>query len=206
MKFLSYLQKPLIWIILLLLLVWMLLKELGQMRLETNRLNWNQSQILNTQKEIQLANGRIAAQTGVLSLKQAELKQLYPQLAKEIKVLGLRPRNAEWISHTAYADRLQFSSPLVDSTAKSLNASGTWDTFQYKTFQYQDAYYSIKGIANEQQQWLNISHQDTLIQLVYRKRKHRWLWIFSPFVLEQRIYFKNPNAHVSYSQSIKIIK
>ncbi|PZF71567.1 hypothetical protein DN068_15950 [Taibaiella soli] len=78
------------------------------------------------------------------------------------------------------------------------------DTLRYNVFSYHDEFYDVSGIAHEGQQLVNINSRDTMTQVVYSKRKNPWLWIFSPKVLEQRVYFKNPNAHIHYSRTINI--
>ncbi|MBN9482178.1 MAG: hypothetical protein J0H46_02420 [Bacteroidetes bacterium] len=78
------------------------------------------------------------------------------------------------------------------------------DTFRYKMFRYQDAYYDVSGVSLRDTQLLRISITDTMTQVVYWKRKRPWLWILSPRHLEQRVYFRNPDAHIHYSRTINI--
>jgi hypothetical protein len=168
--------------------------------------------IAKSQQEIQLSNGRIAVQSGVLSLRVQELKQLYPQLQLDIKELGIPTRQVRQVSQVAFSQHKTIQTPLMDSISPNPIPSLQGqiapinDTNDYKVFHYKDAYYTVDGIAHLGQQWVNISNQDTLLQVVYQHRKHKWLWFFSPRILEQRLQFKNPNAHIYYSQYIQIQK
>ncbi len=170
-------------------------------------MGYNQTAMMQEQKNIQLANGAIAAQTRVMSLHQQELSALFPQLKNEIHILGLKTKDVKDISQVAYKSEKSFAVPLRDSVVFLPNKiASVTDTLEYKVFQYHDAFYEVNGLAHDGKQWVNISNRDTMIQVVYQHRKHKWLWVFSPKILEQRVYFKNPNAHVFFAQTIKIVK
>jgi hypothetical protein len=81
------------------------------------------------------------------------------------------------------------------------------DTVQVRVFDYNDDYYTVKGISEADTQRVSIASRDTLMQVVFRgKREKPWLWIFSPRKLEQRVALKNPNAVVEYSQIIQLME
>jgi hypothetical protein len=80
------------------------------------------------------------------------------------------------------------------------------DTVRVRVFDYEDGYYSVKGIAEADTQRVSITSRDTLMQVVFRgKREKPRRWIFSPRQLEQRVALKNPNAVVEYSQIIQLM-
>lgn len=202
------LQQPLTWFVLVLCLITFFLLEIYRLRKEGKRLSWNQEVIVKNQQEIRLSNGRMATQNGVLTLRVQELKALYPRLSQDIKALDIPARQVQSLSQVGFSQNKGFRTPLMDSISANATAQNTSinDSNNYKIFHYKDAYYTVDGIANLGQQWVNISNQDTLMQVVYQHRKHKWLWIFSPRILEQRLQFKNPNAHIYYSQNIQISK
>jgi len=143
-----------------------------------------------------------------LQLKQKEFFNLFPSMLAEVRQLGIRPRTVQSASTVGFGVRQELFASLKDSIALATHATTTArlppDTLQFRVFNYRDAYYDISGYALRDRQVLHISSRDTMTQVVFRRRKHRWLWIFSPRLLEQRVYFKNPHAHIYYSQTIQI--
>lgn len=142
-------------------------------------------------------NGQLAAQNRVLQLKSKELSSLLPQMALEIKDLGVKLSRAESVSAIGF----QVSTPAT----VLLRDSVIYDTVAVKTFDYDDGFFDVQGTAIGNQQHLSLAYRDTLVQVVYRgEREKPWLWIFSPRKLMQRVSLKNPNAKIEYSQHIEI--
>lgn len=208
---LTILKSPLIWRIMISVTVFLLLRELKAMHKEIGRMGHNQSLIHQEQEQVLLSNGRIASQTGVMALRQRELAELFPELRKEIGTLKVKLGNVSAVSTLSFEQQKQIIAQLRDSVswvpqAITFDAGSNplMDTLRYNVFNYHDEFYDVSGIAHEGQQLVSINSRDTMTQVVYRKRKNPWLWIFSPKVLEQRVYFKNPNAHIHYSRTINI--
>lgn len=190
------------------------------MHKEISRLNSNQQLMQQSQEQILLTNGRIAAQTGVLQLKQQELVRLFPDLNKELKLLGVKPRSAQTVATVSFRAQRQIVATLRDSILPVLkdtayigfiqSSAGSHygetiaDSLRFRVFRYQDNYYDVSGYSFMDKQVLHISTRDTMTQVIYRRRKHPWLWIFSRKELMQRVYFKNPDAHIYYSRTIQL--
>ena len=126
-------------------------------------------------------------------------------------MLKVRMANVNAVSTVSFEQQKQIIARLRDSVAWVPQTAGTdsqrqADTVRYNVFSYHDEFYDVSGIAHQGQQLLSIRSRDTMTQVVYRKRKYPWLWVLSPKVLEQRVYFKNPNAHISYSRTINIMR
>ncbi|MBS1773922.1 MAG: hypothetical protein JST82_13775 [Bacteroidetes bacterium] len=187
-----------------------LTRQAMMMYRELTRIRSNQQLMQQTQQQILLANGRIAAQTGVLQLKQQEFSSLFPELHEEIKTLGLKIRNVQTVSTLSLGSNKMIIAPLYDSILYPKNDTVLrflkWpaDSFRLKTFSYHDSYYDVSGYTLLDKQVLHICTRDTMTQLIYKKRIHPWLWIFSRKQLLQRVYFKNPNAHIYYSRTIQL--
>lgn len=179
-----------------------LIREIKALKTHNQILKWNLESIIKKQSAIQLANGKIANDCGVLSLKQNELKELFPVLKKELENLKIQTRKTEFISSTGFNATKHFTALLIDSIPPLEGK----DTSRYKSFTYKDNYYCIQGLIKDSIQMMDIQYTDTLTQIIYRKRKHKWLWIFSPKELNQRAALSNPNAHIQFEQSIKIIR
>lgn len=193
---------PVLWLILFVCAFAVLIKTSLQLKQENNRLWNNQEAMFEGLNRIELANGGIAQEQAVLSLKIQELNNTYPSVLKEIKALGIAKRKLVQFTQTASQSKLEIETILRDSISQ--NQVATIDTMPYKLFNYQDNYYTIVGRSYLNKQWLSISNRDTLVQVVYRQRKNKWLWFFSPYIYRQRIQCKNPNANIFYSQIIQI--
>ena len=147
---------------------------------------------------LRLKNGQLASENQVLQLKSKELAALLPELAAEVRGLNVRLGKAQSVSVTGFTVQTPATVLLRDSVI--------YDTVQVRVFDYQDGFFTVQGKAIGNKQHLELSYQDTLVQVVYRGERERpWLWIFSPRKLMQRVSLKNPNAHIHYTQQIEII-
>ena len=146
---------------------------------------------------LRLENGQLASQNQVLQLKSKELAALLPELAAEVRGLNVRLSKAQTVSATGFTVQTPATVLLRDSVI--------YDTVQVRVFDYQDGFFTVQGKAIGNRQHLELSYQDTLVQVVYRGERERpWLWIFSPRKLMQRVSLKNPNANIHYTQTIQI--
>lgn len=142
-------------------------------------------------------NGQLIAQNQVLTLKSKELASALPGIAAEIRNLDIRIDRAQSVSTTGFTIQTPATVALRDSVI--------YDTVHVRLFDYQDGFFKVKGTALGDQQHLELSYQDTLVQVVYRGARERpWLWFFSPRKLMQRVSLKNPNARIHYNQTISI--
>ena len=147
---------------------------------------------------LRLENGQLAAQNQVLQLKSKELSALLPELAAEVQGLNVRLGKTQSVSATGFTIQTPATVLIRDSVI--------YDTVQVRMFDFQDGFFTVQGKAIGNRQHLELSYQDTLVQVVYRGERERpWLWILSPRKLMQRVSLKNPNAHIHYTQHIEII-
>ena len=143
-------------------------------------------------------NGRLVAQNEVLQLRENELAAMLPQMASEIDQVEIKLSRVESITATGF----QISNTAVVELKDSL----ILDTLSVKVFDFGDGYFDIRGMAIGDRQHLQMSYQDTLVQVVYYGERYRpWLWIFSKRKLMQRVSLKNPNASIHYAQHIQIL-
>jgi hypothetical protein len=150
-------------------------------------------------KEYRTRNGQLAYKNDVLQLQVSELKSIYPGIIEEIRSLDIRPKTVKQFTQTVIRQEKEIQTVLRDSFLV--------DTIPARVFDYQDAFYSVKGIAIGDTQQVKISSIDSLVQVVYRgEREHPWMWIFSKRKLQQVITSKNPNSRILYHQTIEISK
>jgi len=147
---------------------------------------------------LRLENGQLASENQVLQLKSKELEALLPELAAEVRGLKVRLGKVQSVNATGFTVQTPAAVRLRDSVI--------YDTVHVRAFDYRDGFFSVQGKAIGNTQHLELSYQDTLVQVVYRGARERpWLWIFSPRKLMQRVSLKNPNAYIHYTQQIEII-
>lgn len=146
----------------------------------------------------QTENGRLVAQNEVLQLRENELEALIPQMTSEMDQMGVKLSRVESMSTSGF----QISNTAIVKLSDSL----IFDTLSTKVFDFNDGYFDIHGRTVGDQQHLQMSYQDTLVQVVYHGERYRpWLWIFSKRKLMQRVSLKNPNASIHYLQHIQIL-
>lgn len=146
----------------------------------------------------QTENGRLVAQNEVLQLRENELEGLIPQLASEMDQMGVKLSRVESVSTSGFQ--------ISNTAIVQLNDSLILDTLATKVFDFGDGYFDIQGMVVGDKQHLEMSYQDTLIQVVYHGERYRpWLWIFSKRKLMQRVSLKNPNASIYYTQHIEVL-
>ena len=164
---------------------------------ESERLSHTLSQTVQQLKYIETRSGQLAAENEVMQLKLKELNMLYPKLLSEMHNMKINPRRAGQIAATGYRADKHIKIPLRDSL--------TQDTALLKVFNYKDRWYSIRGIAGDSIQDLQLNYQDTLVQVIFLGKRYRpWLWIFSPRSVRQRVLLKNPGAQIGYAEVIQL--
>jgi translation initiation factor RLI1 len=144
-------------------------------------------------------NGQLAAKNQALQLRYNEVQQIFPKVLDEIRNLDIKPKLVTQYSETVVKQEKEILTKLRDSLI--------CDTIHAKVFNYQDSFYTVKGIAVGDSQKVHISSLDSLAQVVYKgKRMRPWLWIFSRRKMEQVITSKNPNSKILYNRTIQIVK
>lgn len=144
-------------------------------------------------------NGQLAAKNQTLQLRYNEVQQIFPKVMDEIRNLDIKAKHVTQYSETVVKQEKEILTKLRDSLI--------CDTIRARVFNYQDSFYTVKGIAVGDSQKVHISSLDSLVQVVYKgKRIRPWLWILSRRKLEQAITSKNPNSTILYNRTIQIIK
>ena len=189
--------QRLIGLLVLLSAVVLLYKSNQRLHADNKRLSSNIKTLGAELVLVKTKSGQLAAQSDLLVLQTSELKKLFPKEVKQIESLGVG------VSKTT-----QFTTNVVETKTNvitTLRDSLILDTIKVRIFNYQDQWYQIQGISENDTQRLVIKSTDTLTQVVYRgERIKPWLWVFSPRKLQQRVTVSNPNATIKYSQTIQI--
>ena len=168
-------------------------------RKDKNRVETN-FEIAETSLRIyKLKNSHLAAQNRVMQLHYDEMANIYPKILAEVKNLEIRPKYLTQYSETVVNQEKEIRTNLRDSIIL--------DTIPARVFNYEDQFYSVKGIAVGDSQRVSIHSRDSIIQVIYRgKRIHPWMWILSKRQNEQIITCKNPANTILYNKTIQISK
>ena len=144
-------------------------------------------------------NGFLIARNQVMQFTNSELETTNQSLEQEMKDLKIKTNRVTNYSKTATQTTYSITAKLRDSLIQ--------DTISASVFSYNNNWVSIRGMAQGDTQTLAIRSIDTLVQVVYKgKRRTPYLWFFSPRILEQVIYSKNPNTMIVYNKTIHIVK
>jgi len=141
-------------------------------------------------------DGQLAAKMDVLQLRYNELKDIYPEIISEIKNLKINPKSVNNFSETVIHQDKEIITALHDSII--------YDTVPVRVFNYNDEFYTVRGIAIGDTQKVHIESRDSLIQVVFKGERYKpWFWIFSRRKLQQVMRCKNPNSKIKYMREIK---
>jgi hypothetical protein len=181
----------------LILALWIYWKSNKHLRAENSRLSHTIENLGSTITYLKGENGKLIAQSDVLSLRMEELKSLYPQKFEVIKSLQVKPSRARQIN--------SFGSLTQKTIVTVLRDSLILDTIHVRTFHYTDPWLEINGLSVGDSQKVRVRLSDTLIQVVFKgERTHPWLWVFSPRKLQQRAQLASPYSNIFYQQAIDI--
>lgn len=144
-------------------------------------------------------NGFLIAKSKVLEFTNSELETTNQGLEQELKDLKIKVNRVTNYSSTASQTDYTITTKIRDSIL--------YDSVHRSVFSFDNNWVSIRGMAQGDTQTLAIRSIDTLVQVVYKgKRRKPYLWLFSPRLLEQVIYSKNPNTLIVYNKTIHITK
>ncbi len=168
-------------------------------RKDKNRIQTSFEIAESTVRIYRLKNGQLASQNQVMRLHYDELAAIYPKILEEVRNIEIRPKYLTQYSETVVNQEKEIRTNLRDSIIL--------DTIPARVFNYEDEFYTVKGIAVGESQKVNIHSRDSLIQVIYHgKRIHPWLWLLSKRQTEQVITCKNPSNTILYNKTIQIIK
>ena len=168
-------------------------------RKDKNRIETNFEIAESSVRIYRLKNGQLASQNQVMRLHYDELAAIYPKILEEVKNIEIRPKYLTQYSETVVNQEKEIRTNLRDSIIL--------DTIHARVFNYEDQFYSVKGIAVGDSQKVSIHSRDSIIQVIYRgKRIHPWMWILSKRQTEQVITCKNPANTILYNKTIQISK
>jgi hypothetical protein len=181
----------------LILALWIYWKSNKRLRAENSRLTHSIQNLGGTITYLKGENGKLIAQTDMLSLRLEEIKSLFPEKLQAFKSLQVVPSRVKQVSTVGMVTQKTILTILKDSIIL--------DTILVRVFHYSDSWLELDGIAVGDTQKVRVRLSDTLVQVVFKgERIKPWLWVFSPRKLQQRAQLSSPYSNIYYQQSIDI--
>lgn len=165
---------------------------------EINRLESNQSSLLNGAIEFKTRDSLNASMVDRLQLTIKELKRLNDEKESIIENLGIKLKRAESVSTTATETRRE----IVVETKDSI----VFLDRPVKTIRFSDDYLTLSGIIDESKFSGIIVSRDTLVQVIHRVPK-KFLFIkYGTKAIRQSIVSRNPYSRIVYQEYIELKK
>jgi hypothetical protein len=170
--------------------------------LENKQLKWSITANNSEIAYFKTQNGTFAAK---INAQELSVKQLKTEIINEIKNLNIKPKNVYNYSETVIKSEKQIITAIRDSIIN--------DTIKAEVFNYCDPFYSISGFQFNNEQIINISSIDSIIQVVHKgdrlsisgRKYPKWFFLV-PRRLQQSIENKNPNNKIVFAKYINISK
>ncbi len=161
---------------------------------EVNRLENNQSALLQDVERFTTENGDSALRIKQLTLKAEELEDYRKRAFEEINSLNIRLKDAVSYNETLTNNYLEFTTSTIDT----VYITGE----QIKSFSYSDGYNNVDGLIFDDSINIAISSVDTLIH-VLEKMPKRFLWIkYGCKGVRMNVLNKNKKNTINYSEYI----
>lgn len=175
--------------------------RLNTMRQEKERLQANQTALLDKVKAYRTEAGKYAASCQVLQLTKDELQKECEDLAAAVKDLGVKLRRAQKVAQAATATRVSITATLQDSLL-AFN-----DTIRkVRAVRWADPWTNITGYLANDKIKLDVCTRDTLIQVVYRVPRRFLFFRFGTKAIRQDIRSSNPHTQIVYARYIELKK
>lgn len=133
---------------------------------DNNRLQGNQTALLEKATYYETEAGKSAASAQRLELSFSELKGKYKEMCQTADELGIKVKRLKAASTTATETEVKVITQVRDSI---VYRNGTIDTV--KSFSWHDAWVNILGELKGRDVSLNVVSQDTIVQIVHRVPK-----------------------------------
>lgn len=166
---------------------------------DNNRLQGNQTALLEKATYYETEAGKSAASVQRLELSYSELKGKYKEMCQTADELGIKVKRLKAASTTATETEVKVITQVRDSI---VYRNGTIDTV--KAFSWHDAWVNILGELKGRDVSLNMVSQDTLIQIVHRVPKKFLFFRWGTKAIRQEITSTNPHTKITYTEYIEL--
>lgn len=166
---------------------------------DNNRLQGNQTALLEKATYYKTEAGKSAASVQRLELSCSELKGKYKEMCQTADELGIKVKRLKAASATATETEVKVITQVRDSI---VYRNGTIDTVKY--FSWHDAWVNILGELKGRDVSLNVVSQDTIVQIVHRVPKKFLFFRWGCKAIRQEIVSTNPHTRITYTEYIEL--
>lgn len=166
---------------------------------DNNRLQGNQTALLEKATYYETESGKSAASVQRLELSYSELKGKYKKMCQTADELGIKVKRLKAASTTATETEVKVITQVRDSI---VYRNGTIDTV--KSFSWHDAWVNILGELKGRDVSLNVVSQDTIVQIVHRVPKKFLFFRWGCKAIRQETVSTNPHTRITYTEYIEL--
>lgn len=166
---------------------------------DNNRLQGNQTALLEKATYYETEAGKSAASVQRLELSFSELKGKYKEMCQTADELGIKVKRLKAASTTATETEVKVITQVRDSI---VYRNGTIDTV--KSFSWHDVWVNILGELKGRDVSLNVVSQDTIVQIVHRVPKKFLFFRWGCKAIRQEIVSTNPHTRITYTEYIEL--
>ncbi len=173
---------------------------------ERDRLQNNQTALLEDVAYYKTESGKYAASVQSLELSKSEIQEHCDELVKTVEDLNLKLKRIQSVATTATKTEVPIRTEVRDSIVyrvpDSLVRSILMDTLKRITFK--DPWVELNGTINKNMFTGKIQTVDTLIQVVHRVPHQWWFFRWGTKAIRQEIRSSSPYTKIVYSEYIEL--
>lgn len=185
----------------LVVLVGVLWKWNVSLRSENERLEGNQTALMEKATYYETEAGKSAASVQKLELSYSELKNNYEQVCKTADELNIKVKRLQAASTTATHTEVKVITEIRDSI---IYRNGTVDSLKY--LKWKDAWVNVEGIIKKDSVALDVLSNDTIIQIIHRVPHRFWFIKWGTKAIRQEIISTNPHTKITFAEYIELKK
>jgi hypothetical protein len=143
-----------------------------------------------------------ATKTKALDLTPMETKKAFPEVARQLNNLYIKPRLAESFTQASAQTNIDLSIPIKDSTVTRITPGVIEKIEPIKTFKFRDPWISISGQIDPDTAKIKVAAIDSIFTAIYHgERRHPWAWIFSKRQLQVAATNRSPYIKIQVIQA-----
>lgn len=168
-------------------------------RKENKRLELNQDALLSETESYKTKSGKDAVSIQQLELTKAELEKNCKFLTQSVSDLNLKLKRVQSIATVGTQTKIEIQTVIKDSI---IYMDRIPDTLQI--FSWRDPWTVVNGKIKEQNVSLDISSNDTIVQVLHRIPKKFLFFKYGTKRIQQEMVSTNPHTKIVYSEYIKL--
>lgn len=176
--------------------------ELIKVREDRDRLQQNQSALLEDVTYYKTEAGKSAASVVMLRLTKDELEAHNRELATTVENLSIKLKRVQEATTTATKTKIEVRTVIKDSI---IYKPPPGRIERMSTFNWQDPWVNVNGVIMPDSTIdLSVQSSDTLYQIVHRVPKRFLFFKYGTKAIRQEITSSNPHTNIVYTEYITV--